>query len=315
MIADERADIPSTAALEYEYGLFGASDSHALTFDAGVVCCSCEQCTKWAAYVACGNEHGQPYYLIPTLELVRALCDWLCVVAVSAQRPLRVLEVGAGDGALAHHLQIALEARHAPITIVATDSMSRGLHPVPGAHISCRDATEAVTEHEPQIVLCAFMPLGMDWTRSFRACESVEAYLLLGETDDGCCGRPWATWGYLCDGDDDAAQLSVSSTSGSESDELDNDQAQKQVVEAHGHTSSDKCVGLAKRQRTEVAHDGWRKVYAFEPGRTPWGVDGWERVDSEPLLEQMTRVLLCCTDTCWSSQRHARATLFRRASR
>ena len=29
------------------------------------------------------------------------------------------------------------------------------------------------------------MPLGADWTASFRACESVNAYLLVGEVDDG----------------------------------------------------------------------------------------------------------------------------------
>ena len=34
------------------------------------------------------------------------------------------------------------------------------------------------------------MPLGEDWTAAFRACPSVRRYVLLGEMDDGCCGRP-----------------------------------------------------------------------------------------------------------------------------
>lgn len=44
------------------------------------------------------------------------------------------------------------------------------------------------------IVLCSWMPMGLDWTALFRDC-GVEEYILIGEADDGSCGHNWKTWG------------------------------------------------------------------------------------------------------------------------
>ena len=47
----------------------------------------------------------------------------------------------------------------------------------------------------PDVVLCCWQPMGVDWTAAMRARASVREYVLVGETDDGICGEPWATWG------------------------------------------------------------------------------------------------------------------------
>ena len=318
--------LPSVAALEREYGLFDTS-VHPLTFHGGELRCSCSRCERWANFVRHGNA-GQPFYLVPTLELVGALTAWLCQLAATMEPSqdcwrLRVLEVGAGDGSLSHHLQLALSERGAPVRLFATDSGARGLRPLAPASVACRDAASAVAEFVPDVVLCAFMPLGVDWTSAFRACVSVQAYILLGEVDDGCCGRPWPTWGFVCDDDDDLAAHSVSSTSGSEADNPEDDPEDDPEDEgdADGFGGVRRRVGddrAAKRQRTTeciAQGEGWRRVYAYEPRRTPWGAEGWERVLSDPMTEAMDRALLGCTDVPWSSRRHARAVLFRRLDR
>ena len=72
----------------------------------------------------------------------------------------------------------------------------------------------------PDVVLCCWQPMGVDWTAAMRARASVREYVLVGETDDGICGEPWATWGYVAERGRDSC--SVSSTS-SESDRSDAD--------------------------------------------------------------------------------------------
>ncbi len=53
----------------------------------------------------------------------------------------------------------------------------------------------ALRQHAPHLVLCAWMPMGIDWSADFRACASVHEYVLLGEVFDGACGHNFATWG------------------------------------------------------------------------------------------------------------------------
>ena len=43
------------------------------------------------------------------------------------------------------------------------------------------------------------MPYQTDSTKDFRSCPSVKEYILIGETDHGCCGHPWETWGVTWD--------------------------------------------------------------------------------------------------------------------
>src|SRR5438270_272690 len=50
--------------------------------------------------------------------------------------------------------------------------------------------TTALARYQPGIVLCAWMPLGEDWTPAFRTCASVTDYILIGEGPGGCTGTP-----------------------------------------------------------------------------------------------------------------------------
>ena len=45
--------------------------------------------------------------------------------------------------------------------------------------VEVQDAEAAVRERSPQLVLCCWMPLGVDWSADFRAQSSVREYLLV----------------------------------------------------------------------------------------------------------------------------------------
>ena len=289
--------LPSAATLEAEYGLFCRGAPHPMEIsDGGAASCSCTRCGRWARFVR-GEEPegaGWPRYEVLCTELVDGLAAWLRGVATSRPRPsspLRVLEVGAGDGRLTHHLGVALAG--APIELVATDSFERGLAAAaPVLPVAC-DAAVADPAFAPDVVLCCWMPLGADWTPNFRAQRSVRHYVLIGEVDDGCCGLPWQTWGYkppgACGGgDDDDASCSVSSTSS-------------------GSSSSE---GEGEEDEDEDDGDGeaWRRVYEHSPHLTPWGAEGWRRHE----LREISARQLCRTDSPWSATRHSRTTVFSR---
>jgi hypothetical protein len=180
-----------------------------------------------------------------TREYVDALAERIAARArdlvergVVAQRPVKVLEVGAGSGRLAEAVAAALHAR-APLLcdVIATDTgdwrlfggaragavrasadprfklsaegADRAEGAVDGAALvrySRGTSSVVVKQHNPAIVLCAWMPPGVDWTAAWRKCDAVQEYVLIGETpgnddaakgavDDGCCGSPFLTWG------------------------------------------------------------------------------------------------------------------------
>ena len=95
----------------------------------------------------------------------------------------RILEVGAGNGRLSHFLRQRLPNAF----IVATDNGSWGIEPV--FPVEKMEYTEALEKHKPEIVISCWMPYADDWTPEFRGCDSVKGYVLIGETDGGCCGR------------------------------------------------------------------------------------------------------------------------------
>ena len=47
------------------------------------------------------------------------------------------------------------------------------------------------------VVLCAWMPQGVDWTQAWRADRRVAAYVLVGPADAPTCGDLYATWGRV----------------------------------------------------------------------------------------------------------------------
>ena len=298
----ERSLLPTSTELAENYSLFGSGAPHRIDQSNGAASCSCDRCERWSTYIKTGGSgKHQPLYLVPTSDLIARLATWL-INTLGSSDDATILEIGAGDGALAMHLKNALNNKKASnnIRVIASDSGARGLSPV--APVEQLDVAAALAAHNPRIVLCAFMPLGVDFTAAIRQCESVEAYLLLGEIDNGCCGRPWLTWGYLCDGDDDAGALSVSSTSGeSSSEDGDDDDA----------AAAERTTRPSKSRRLHADPDAWRKVYIHEPQRTPFGADGWVRKE----LKELSDCCICRTDSCWDSTRHAKAVLFSRSRR
>jgi hypothetical protein len=130
-----------------------------------------------------------------------------------------VLEVGAGNGRLAHLLN---QPTGGPIAgrVVATDlfagegfigsfsglgagsdgkaagarSVGGGFDGGPISAPEKLSQEEAVSKYQPRVVLSSWMP-EEDWTAAWRAHPSVQAYVLLGEADGGQSGRPWPTWG------------------------------------------------------------------------------------------------------------------------
>jgi hypothetical protein len=118
-------------------------------------------------------------------------------MGATKDKPLRVLEVGAGDGRLTYFLRQRL-AERAPdlVSVIATDLKSwRGITPVID-DIETASCEEAVKKYEPQIVIWSWPPPGVDHTSEIRRTESVEEYIIIGEDAGGCCGDPWLTWGF-----------------------------------------------------------------------------------------------------------------------
>lgn len=112
---------------------------------------------------------------------------------------LRVLEVGAGNGELAHGLRQALHARGVECSFVACDD---GSWPLPRTesgrafgHIERMGHAAALASFRPHVVIVSWMPMGVDWTAAFRRCDSLQQYILLGEAFDGAAGHNWYTWG------------------------------------------------------------------------------------------------------------------------
>ncbi|CAL8464710.1 g4245 [Coccomyxa elongata] len=203
--------LPSRQELLSRFGLFQCECTPEVAPN-GVVSCGCEECARWQAFLE-GRLPGGPtwrQYEVWTREYVTALAAYMWQRAEQLElERLVILEVGAGDGRLSAYLQVALAATCpaaglCAIELRCSDNGSNVLH----ASSPFRDLVEmlpceeALGKHRPAIVLCSWMPLGVDWTSSMRACPQVKEYILIGEADGGICGHPMLTWGGDTIGDD-----------------------------------------------------------------------------------------------------------------
>jgi len=134
-------------------------------------------------------------YLIDRVELLQR--------AQLKKKVVKILEVGAGDGRLTYFLREAM-ADLPHVDIMATDLRKNA---TPEAETSRCFAPvysfgyrEALEKFRPNIVICSWMPMGIDWTASFREQTNVSEYVLIGETDWGVCGHPLKTWGMRVPG-------------------------------------------------------------------------------------------------------------------
>ena len=192
-------------------------------------------------------EHYDVYQLW-TRDYIDKLAAYLWKRASSVDKETIVLDVGAGDGVLAHGLKEALEVmelagrggtsgqvntsgrnsnnsrkkssvaskkrgknkttRALAPTVIAIDDGSWRI-PKKAPDVLRMSVDQAIQEFgtsresdtddsggvEKQIiVLCSWMPSGVDWTEQFRR-YNVDEYILIGEYDDGNCGDNWETWG------------------------------------------------------------------------------------------------------------------------
>jgi hypothetical protein len=175
------------------------------------------------AFNALCEEGG--IYEFWTQEYVSALANYLLVRCNDFDGPTVIVDVGAGDGILVHFLNQYIRGERsngfkngnnmkvmkpspprkketALPTIVATDDGSWKIHPK--ANVERLSVSEALQKYNPfdkhgkrrhqLIVICSWMPMGIDWTQEMRD-NNVDEYILIGECDDGNCGDNWLTFG------------------------------------------------------------------------------------------------------------------------
>ncbi len=149
------------------------------------------------------ETEGAPIFELYTEEYIKKLGEYIQQRAVAYGKgngQLKVLEVGAGNGKLAHLLrkEIARKGLEGDISVIAVDSgkweETHAIAPISGINVERMDYNAALQEYMPGMVLCAWMPGGEDWSKAFRDTESVREYVLIGEPDGGASGSG-ETWG------------------------------------------------------------------------------------------------------------------------
>jgi hypothetical protein len=153
---------------------------------------------EWQKWNDLVSDKEYPIFEIWTKEYIHAFGSYLAQrveeLGGTEENPTVILEVGAGNGRLTHFLQEKMnELVPGKVKVVASDSGDWKIPPAFPVENIPHD--EAVTKHKPKIVIFSWMPYQEDYTADFRAAESVDEYILIGETDGGCCGDEWKTWG------------------------------------------------------------------------------------------------------------------------
>lgn len=155
--------------------------------------------THWRQWHQFCFDKERPVFEFFNEEHLTALADYFVGKikehGASEERPLVILEIGAGNGRLAHFLQQKLEERAPRQTkVIATDS---------GAWLSVQrdfpveqlQHDEAMEKYRPDIVICSWIPYKKDFSKDIRKFDSTKEYVLIGEVDGDLCGHDWETWG------------------------------------------------------------------------------------------------------------------------
>lgn len=132
------------------------------------------------------RDGGSDRYELVTSELVARLASYFFSRREDlgiTDRPLKILELGAGDGKLALSLLTQLEdSRPGQFIVKAVDDGSLTIPSLP--IVEKRDAGEALATEQPDVILMSWPP--NDWTPLIRELELVREYVLIG--DPGFCG-------------------------------------------------------------------------------------------------------------------------------
>jgi len=101
-------------------------------------------------------------------------------------KPVKFLEVGAGDGKLSKFLEIALKVKGADVEFLAVDDASwqKEGRAQFGNNVEKIDYQQALNSYSPDIVISSWMPFTQDFTANFRKTKSVKGYILLGALNE-----------------------------------------------------------------------------------------------------------------------------------
>ncbi len=140
------------------------------------------------AFGAHANEllsfcHKQYIFEFFTMEYVQALAEHINTrKATKAKGEMVVLEIGAGNGKLAHYLN---EFTGNDINVVATDSgewsLDSGIF-----QVEKLTHKEAIEKYSPDMVICSWMPRDLDLTPDFKS-----EYILIGSTEHCATKQVW----------------------------------------------------------------------------------------------------------------------------
>jgi hypothetical protein len=342
--------------LVQDFSLFSSSSESSCKLqigENGSVYCNCEGCVRWHAFVEGNNGlfDGQVKYEVFNQDHVSVLAHYLQDRAATYKlSDMKVLEVGAGSGHLSYYLNLFLahfpsspEEPIVTITVMATDNGLRGLN---GPCVRKQDASDAIREEKPDIVICSWMPMGVDWTAQMRAMFSIREYILIGEIDGGICGHPWLTWGYSSEEDSsddtDTEADDNHARSGSKRNQFssthycasnDRPETAEEDKDCHQHhpeflpvkcqristsilephSSNSQGNGLEEQVKENPLASVQECLRAREANHDVtkqqlYKIEGFERVE----LESMSTVQICRTDERWLTTRHSHTVSFRR---
>lgn len=146
------------------------------------------------------EDDDNPVFEFLNQEYLNALADYFVqrieTYGASKEKPILVLEIGAGNGRLSHFLQQKIEEK-APgqAKVIATDSFEWEIKP--SFPVEKLNHIKSIKKYNPDIVVCSWMPSNKDSTKDIRKIPNVKEYILIGETEGGCCGASWDTWGKI----------------------------------------------------------------------------------------------------------------------
>ncbi|MEA2097557.1 MAG: hypothetical protein U9P70_00550 [Patescibacteria group bacterium] len=205
---------------------------------------------QWVEF--CFDEE-KPVFEFFNEEYLNAFADYFVgkiqEYGANEERPLVILEIGAGNGRLSYFLQQKLEERAPGQTeVIATDSGEWTLKS--DFPIEQLKHDEAIEKHSPDIVVFSWMPYQEDSSEDIRKFDSVQEYILIGETDGGCCGNEWETWGWsFYDDEEDGEKVPPYEADGFKREDLD-DLSDLQIcrTDYHGRYHHSKTVSFKRKK-------------------------------------------------------------------
>jgi hypothetical protein len=154
---------------------------------------------NWELWHEYYSSDENPIYDVFTEEYIEKLSDYLAEqvenYGATEAKPLVIVELGAGNGKLSHFMEQKIDEKMpGKVKIIAIDSEEDNIKKV--FPVEKMDIKEALEKHRPDIAISSWMPYKIDFTNDIRKCKNLKEYILIGESDAGCCGHPFETWGY-----------------------------------------------------------------------------------------------------------------------